>query len=193
MSQIILRGQAFERRKAKGHWFLVLFGMLAIVFPVVCLKTDAPDEIQRLAPFIAFGGIVLVLIGIWVYFSVRGHFFVTKGQSEKYGFTIVDSRRRKVIEIFTPFSFKCYSDLQQDGKFMTYFLYMIINDRTDQPVLQLEARYPAIMGQPEGWTTLAAGDLDGIDVPRYMTNSLVDLRKLFVKVERASKVIHTKL
>lgn len=166
MSRILLRATSIEKGKTVGHGVLIALGIAATLLAVILLLAGerAPRGAENVLMIAGPIGVLLLITGLWKYYAVRGDLFITHGNSNTYGVTIVNSRKAKVVELYSPFTIKCYYDLQRMSKHnSTYFLYIVFFDQANKPVLLLESGRAAILGKPDGWTQLQEGNLSGVD------------------------------
>lgn len=166
MSQIVLRATSIEKGKTIGHGVLVALGITGTLLTAILLVAGerAPRGADNVLMIAGPLGILLLLWGIVQYYAVRGDLFITKGNGNTYGVTIVNSKKAKVAELYSPFTIRCYYDLQRMSKHNSaYFLYIVFFDQANKPVLMLESGRAAILGKPDGWTQLQEGNLNGVD------------------------------
>lgn len=165
MSQILFRGTSIEKRNTIGYGFAIALGITGVALAVILLVVgkNAPGEADTVIAVSGPVGLALLLAGTWMYFSVRGDLFITKN-GNAYGVTIVNSKKKKVVEIYSPFTISCYYDLQRVGRNQkAYFLYVIFSGKANRPVLLLESGRASVFGKPDGWKQLEPGVLEGAE------------------------------
>ena len=185
MSQILFRGTSIEKKATVGFSIFIVLGIVGIVLAVILLVAGrrAPDEAEVVMIIAGPVGLVSMLIGIWKFFAVRGDVFITKA-GNKYGITLVNSKKQKVVELFSPFAVRCYSEYYNAGKGQKGFLlYLLVQNEEGNTLLCLTSGQHVVMGKPEGWEEIGGIDLSGVE-RIYTCSHIADAAKVlrpFVK------------
>lgn len=179
MSEIVFRGTAIPSGKAMNFAWIFALAITGSLFCIILLFAGkrAPAEAGAVMPWVGIPSAILLLVSAWRYFSIRGDIFVTRS-GNKYGVTILDSQKKKVLEMFGPFNIVVAWELLNFGRGKkTYRLYMVFRDENDHVVLTLESGRNTILGTPEGWRQIPEGDWNKLP-NRYSCSHISELGKV---------------
>lgn len=166
MSEIILRTSVLEHDKTSILGFGIAAGIAGLVYTFIGLIIGdrAPSGMPESLPYVGPISLALLIFCAWRYRKIRGEIFITKGNGNKLGLTIVDAKRNKVIELYSPFRLKYgWEEINLGRGKRMYQLRVAFYDENERCLLSLDTSKHSIWGTPDGWKELPAdqfGDLD---------------------------------